>query len=172
MKLQMKLQTKPNRWSCYPTAWAMAIGIPVDELIKEIGHDGGEIIWPEYCPPANRRGFHSQEMIRVALRHRYAPVPIELYPVLSPNKSASEYIPVEMKQFTSQEYFNGIVNSNTGVIECLTDKGHNHAVAFENGMIFDPEGELYLYKLLKNHGLHPLRLWELIYLGPGRIYRA
>lgn len=42
---------QPTPWSCYPTAASILTGIPLDVLIKEIGHDGSKIVnrkrdWP------------------------------------------------------------------------------------------------------------------------------
>ena len=162
----MQLQMKPNPWSCCPTAWAMALEIPVAELIAEIGHDGSEIAFPTQPSPANRRGFHSQEMIRIAIQHNLAPVPLELFPVLCPNNRSGEgYIPVCIRHdMTNLAYFDNAIIHGKGILECMSDLGHKHAVAFERGNIFDPEGYPYSYSELKNHGLHPMKLWRLYHV--------
>ncbi len=63
----MKIQKQPNMWSCLPTAFAMVLDIPVNQVIQEIGHDGSEITWPELIEPFKRRSFHLQEMSKVCL---------------------------------------------------------------------------------------------------------
>ena len=45
----MILQRSPNAWSCMPTAFAMAVNAPVEDLILSIGHDGSEKTWPDYA---------------------------------------------------------------------------------------------------------------------------
>ena len=79
------LQLKPNKWSCAVTAFAMALHVPVQELIQEIGHDGSEIVFPELEEPMRRRGFHSQELIYAAWKRGFTVTPIELMPVIAPD---------------------------------------------------------------------------------------
>ena len=61
----MKIQKQPNRWSCLPTSFAMILDVDVNELIRKIGHDGSEILWPNLEEPYCRRAFHIEEIAMV-----------------------------------------------------------------------------------------------------------
>lgn len=54
-----------NGWSCLPRAFAKALGVPLEEVLEIIGHDGSEIVHPSLPDPLCRRSFHPQEMIDV-----------------------------------------------------------------------------------------------------------
>ena len=68
----MRLQTKPERWQCLVTSFAMALDMLVADVMREIGHDGGQVLWPDMPEPMCRRGFHPQELIDVCRAHGYA----------------------------------------------------------------------------------------------------
>ena len=131
----MILQRQPNSWSCAPTAWAMAFNCPVEEVIRELGHDGSRVQWPDEPEPKRRRGFHSQEFVRLALKHNYSVMPIELFPVLND---------LTLEWGDNFEYFKNIIRSSFGVIE---GQGHRckHAVAYDHGLVYDPAGRVYPY---------------------------
>ena len=63
----MELQQRPEPWMCMPLAFAMALDMPVADLLAAIGHDGSEIVFPSLPEPLCRRCFHIQELIQVAL---------------------------------------------------------------------------------------------------------
>lgn len=56
-----------NSWSCSITALANLLDVPVAEIIRQIGHDGSEVLWPYMPEPQCRRGFHPRELLEVAL---------------------------------------------------------------------------------------------------------
>ena len=152
-KREIKLQTKPNRWSCVAVSFAMAINRSFDEFVEEVGHDGSEVIWPWLPEPMCRRGFHIQECIRVAMRHDFTVTPVELIPAIAPSSlpptpSSEDTIPYPVLYGptlnTNFCYFDQHVLYGRGVItgvgrQCL------HAVAFDHGTIYDPEGITYSY---------------------------
>jgi hypothetical protein len=134
-------QQQPNRWSCMATAFAIALGIPVEKLVEIIGHDGSEIISPAE-EPHGRRGFSAQECIDVALSMGFACTQIELLPALDfpggfrklitfPHAATS--VGGNWTRFTKH------VSSSRGVI-AGNGKRHGHAVAYENRLIYDPAG--------------------------------
>jgi hypothetical protein len=81
----MKIQKQPNRWSCLPTAFAIALDVDVNLFIKHIGHDGSEFIWPEMPEPMRRRAFHIQECLDIAMKLGFAPVQVEANPISTAN---------------------------------------------------------------------------------------
>ena len=78
----MRLLRKPERWMCLPASFAMALDVPLEDIFKEIGHDGSNVAWPHLPEPVCRRGFHPQELVHVCLNRGYAATLVELCPVL------------------------------------------------------------------------------------------
>jgi len=174
------LQNKPNPWSCSVTAFAMAIGIPVKQLVEEIGHDGGEKIFTHLPEPMCRRGFHSQELIKFAWMHGFACTPIEMYPMLrcepilctSPlyeeakKHSGGLCLPTEHSVLfgssivENQARFVAGVRVTRGVMEGQGCRCH-HAVYYHYGQICDPDGEQYEYspEACEERGFYGNRLW-------------
>lgn len=133
----MILQRKPSRWSCLPVSFAMALGIAVEDIFKELGHDGSLMWWPDLPEPMCRRGFHIQELIEVALRRGFAVTPFELAPVLAC---------YEKRHYFDERWtaFADTVNNSVGVLEGV-GATTRHAVAYEYGQIFDPDSGVYFY---------------------------
>jgi len=169
----MRLQTKPNPWSCVGTAFAMVLDIPVSDLYGIVGHDGSEIAFPALPDPMARRGLHIQECIAACVKLGYAVTPIELFPVIRPT-SANGHEPHEEDivvffgddEAANWRRFEQTIVTSTGVLEgfgrrCL------HAVAYDRGMIFDPDGDEYPYSqpACKSHGFHPRRAWRVDHLS-------
>ena len=73
----MRLQQSPIRGTCLPTSFAMAMGIPVADIFAALGHDGSEVLWPDLPEPTCQRGFHVQELIRLAVKCGWSVTPIE-----------------------------------------------------------------------------------------------
>ncbi len=72
-----------NNWSCFLASFARCLNEPMEKLIREIGHDGSEILWPERRPPNCYRGFHHQELIDCCLRRGVSVTCVEALPVLA-----------------------------------------------------------------------------------------
>ena len=133
----MLLQRKPSRWTCLPVSFAMALGIAVEDIFEELGHDGSLIQWPDLPEPMCRRGFHIQEMIHIALRRGFAVTPFELAPVLA-IYDKRYYFDAKWTAFADQ------VADSIGVLE--GEGVHTrHAVAYYYGQIFDPDNGVYPY---------------------------
>lgn len=121
------------------TAFAIALGIPVADLIRLIGHDGSEQVQP-LPDPAGRRGFHSQECIGVALSLGWACTEIVLFPAQLFSNGATEAIKFACED--NWQRFARHVSRSRGVIEGRVSN-HGHAVAYENGLVLDPNGTTY-----------------------------
>lgn len=133
---QLKLQQQPNKWSCLPTAFAMVLDVPVQEIIDTVGHDGSEVPFPNITiEPYRFKSFHIQEMIDVCMLRNIAVIGIEKQPV-SELKGGLYTIPVSEKRF---EYY--LVNYN-GVLVGHGFSGQSHAVAW-CGKVYDPNGTVY-----------------------------
>ena len=153
MDQSLKIQMQPNRWSCLPTAFAMALDISVKEVIDIIGHDGSEIIFPQFKEPACRRSFHIQEMIDVCMLRDVAVIQIEVDPVSCVKENSFYKVPVSD---TRLDYY---LSLYTGVFVGVGSMNTPHAVAWSGRQIFDPNGTVYYlsdFKVEVFFILHPL----------------
>jgi hypothetical protein len=137
----MQVQKQPNRWSCLPTAFAIVLGIPVEKMIKELGHDGSEIIWPGLLEPYCRRSFHIQELIDFCYwRHTHV-IQFQAMPTSKPPLVGMVPYPVQLKEETESRM--KTLMSRKGVITGVTKSGQTHAVAWNGEMVLDPNGTTY-----------------------------
>lgn len=173
----LRLEIKPNQWSCLATSMAMALEITTQDFYKVAGHDGSEVVFPWLVDPLCRKGFHIQEAVHVARQLGFACTPMELMPQTraahgpDPNLydkyqlQAGEVIQVRYENHQYLHYnwdlFTHLINDGRGVIECQTSKGNWHAVAYDLGHIFNPDGKAFPYSRTdcEMRGLFTTRLW-------------
>lgn len=136
----MILQESPNKWSCLPTSFAMALDKEVQQVLSLVGHNGSEIIWPKLKEPYCRRSFHIQEMILISYALGYTCTPFEAIPVSKP-LGATEPYAIDIA--TPQGRMNDLLFDNYGVLIGLGKSGLPHAVAWDGYQIFDPNGTIY-----------------------------
>lgn len=132
----MELQTMSGPY-CFIYSFAMALGIPVKELISEIGHDGTEIIWPKLEGNMQLRGHHIDEIIDVCLKKGVHLVNITYEPSVSPWIGD-----VEPKQVLFEARFWDHIRENKSVIVGEIPSGYGHAVACDGKQIYDPRGRV------------------------------
>ncbi len=141
----MNHQVKPNQWSCAITALAMALHLPVEEVVAEAEHDGSEIIFPLLEEPACRKGFHSQELVRIAWHHGFAMTPVELCPMILSTDHSETHKVWSQTETKHQERFKCIIETTFGILE-----GHGkrcqHAVYNHYGQIYDPDPGVPVYE--------------------------
>lgn len=149
----------------------MALDVPAESLLAEIGEGWQTIAFPGLPVPYCFRGVHVQELIQAALRRGLAVTPIELFPqVAAPHVNPQTRTPypdvtVFYGQSEDQNWsiFNDVVIKHRGVLTgTLAPLGfqrmqRGHAVAFEKGVICDPDGEAYLYTVqtCADHNFYP-----------------
>lgn len=139
----MNLQLSPNTWSCLATSFAMALDVPVKELIKEIGHDGSEIVFPNLVDPFNRRSFHPQEFIEPCLKRGVVFLVVEAVPTISaPNSFARHKIEFQEGYIPRLERY---LRNYPGVLVGEI-KGNPHSVSWDRKLCFDPNGFRYQVK--------------------------
>jgi hypothetical protein len=129
-----------------PLAFAMALDMPVADLLAAIGHDGSEIIFPSLPDPLCRRCFHVQELIQVALARGLAVTPVELFPVLQPTE-AGPFHKTVLYPDNNWRRFEETIRASLGVI-AGTGARFGHTVAYDHGRIYDPRGPIYDYSRL------------------------
>ncbi len=156
----MKLQLKPERWQCAVTAFAMALDCPVRDLMLCIGHDGGEIVFPDLPEPANRRGHNIYEMIPVAIDLGYAVTPIPLRPTIVPANDPVREVAIGTDEQNWNRFTRHILMSR-GTIECQGPRCY-HVLAYDRGRIFDPEGREFPYSrdACEQRKLYTYCLWR------------
>jgi hypothetical protein len=142
------------------TALAMTLDIPVSELVEDVGHDGSEVIFPLLKEPMCRKGFHSQEIVRLAFKSGFAMTPFELFPTIMANDHSTTH--KVWDETYSRAFFMGAVNSTSGILE---GRGTSckHAVHNSCGTLYDPDpnGTVYPFSFqdCEAQGFHPSRLW-------------
>lgn len=113
----------------------------VDSLIEEIGHDGSEIWFPHKPEPFNRRAFHPQEIVSVALKldPQRIIVHIDSDPAVHPNDFRNI-----KKVYTEQDAYERVhyyLQKYNCVLTGKTLNEQRHAVAWDHKryMIIDPK---------------------------------
>jgi hypothetical protein len=161
----MNLQQRPEPWMCMPLAFAMALDVPVADLLEAIGHDGSEIVFPNLPEPLCRRCFHVQELILVALSRGLAVTPVELFPVLQPTE-VSHFRKTVLYPDNNWRRFEETLRASRGVIDG-TGSRHGHTVAYDHGRIYDPKGCVYDYSRLafEAHQFYTRCAWRIDTIG-------
>ena len=148
-----------------PLAFAMALDMPVADLLAAIGHDGSEIIFPSLPDPLCRRCFHVQELIQVALARGLAVTPVELFPVLQPTE-AGPFHKTVLYPDNNWRRFEETIRASLGVI-AGTGARLGHTVAYDHGRIYDPRGPIYDYSRLacEAHQFYTRCAWRIDPIG-------
>ncbi len=153
----MKLQRTPARGLCILASFAMALNVPAQELLDRIGDEWQTLAFPGLPVPYCWRGVHIQELILLALEYGYAVTPIELLPqttspqILNP-RTRQPYRKVVVLRGETEEanwrVFRRTIMDCSGVLTgalTLLRFNRGHAVAFEKGVIFDPDNDAFMY---------------------------
>lgn len=137
----MKLIKTTDNWTCGVVALAMLLDEDVDNLILEIGHNGGEKIWPHLGPPECYKGFNTQEFVDVCYARGYALLGIEGAPVSwsGPEAKPKRIWTPEQENDRMIRYMDG----NSGIIIGNLETGARHACAWDGKKVYDPKGFIY-----------------------------
>lgn len=125
--MQLLSQTTP--WGCLITSAAIVLGEKnIDNLIKELGHDGSKEL-----EPGIYQGFHYQEIIDLAFHRGYPVTIIELNPRSESYKTGK----VWEVDFIINKWrrFNDYLKNARGIICGL--RSDYHAVAWDGEKIYD-----------------------------------
>lgn len=129
--------SKLNNWSCFPTAFAIVLGIDVKSIFEFCKHDGSEIIEPHLKEPFRRRGFHIQEIIDFVLSINKTVTPIEFCPSLAQENQIPHLVyDLEFGLQRIQKY----LRENDGVVTGVSDVAR-HAYAIIDGKFIDPDDD-------------------------------
>lgn len=129
----MKLQKQKDH-NCFLYASAMALDVPVDDIIKYTGHDGTKIWWPENTGAARYRGHHPQEILDFALDNGMVFVMIERRIIAAPDERTAPRVVPSGLMIHAINMYDGVLYMPGGT--CV------HAVAWDhqNRHIYDPRG--------------------------------
>lgn len=137
----------------------MALDIPTEDFFDLVGHDGSRIVVPGLTDPLGRAGIHLQEAIDACWRTGNSVTPFELVP------TAVSFKGQQPRRVLLREghwlRFSRHIREGRGVIECAGNR-FGHAVAFNQGRIFDPDGGEFDYsrESCEARGLFTIRLWR------------
>lgn len=134
---KMELQKQPNDWSCLPTAFAMTLDMPVEQIIEELGHDGSEVIFPNLEDPYSRRSFHPQELLDICILRDYGVIPVER----EPSCEVQGHVYKLSLSKRRLDYY--LVNYTNCILIGTSQSGKPHAVAWNGERVFDPNGKIY-----------------------------
>ena len=129
----MKQIHSPKPWGCLVAAFASVLDLSYDAVVGYIGHDGSEVIWSTKPEPMNRRGFHPQELIRVAYMLGYSVTEIQRVMLSAPTPNDRIYT-------CENPYFQSAL-IQVGVIYGIGEK-LRHAVASNGSEVWDPKGRI------------------------------
>ena len=119
----------------------MALIRPLDEILKLIGHDGSEILWPNLPEPLRRRGFHVEELQYVARRLGFFLVPYIAGVYYRPHHPLAINGDFKVIDLTLQ-YSEVMLQQDGILVGHYYNSPNNHAVAWDctTGSLYDPEG--------------------------------
>ncbi len=130
----MEIQKQPYPGACFPTAVAIVIGVPVQEILEDLP-DGREIIWRKN-KKYQYRGFHPQEIKLWLLQHGWAMIDFLVEPFLvNPERISRNKKSIVMR---IQDLESTIEYGHNAVLGYS-----NHAVAWDGRITFDPDGSQY-----------------------------
>lgn len=136
----MKAQVSPNWYSCLPTAFAVALGVPVRDLLTELGHDGSQVIFPDEPEPSCRRAFHVQEFFGPSIRRGYAPLLVEAVPAVE-SRDGEKFVIAFTN--THIERLTAYMEAYTGVVIGDKPNGLCHALAWDKHLFYNNDGRIY-----------------------------
>ena len=160
----MQMQIMPQKGLCLPTSFAMALDIPVESLLSQL-HGPHDVIFPGLPEPLCWRGVHIQEVIRIVQNYGYAVTPREMFPQIAPPKPGYDNYVVSYDDGNHQVFADVILLSRgvvTGVRGMPLAGVVGHAVAYDHGYIYDPNGYEYSYspKTCESQGFYPQCAWR------------
>ena len=125
-------------WSCMTAAAALVLDVDEWDIHVNIGHNGGEVIRPSYADVRRYRGFHTQELIDVLLRHyKRSSALIDPHPRLMIAGREPELI---FSDLVAQQRWERYLEDYNGVLfGQFPNKRCDHALAVIDGVGTNPD---------------------------------
>jgi hypothetical protein len=106
-----------------------------EQLIKEIGHDGLEVWWPEFTDDRRYRSHNMEEIIDCAFLRKKSLTPISAMPMQAPRDG----MPRPTYAFPLRRY-ERYIHMRLAILIGETRNGNGHAWAWNGFNVFDPRG--------------------------------
>lgn len=121
--------------NCILMAFSKVTNLTTDELIRLLGHDGSEIIFPDLPEPLCRRGFDPREFI--------FPLYLKGMSVIQIDAFIQRFVNEKMYQIDNRTNMFFAMKGNNGVLTGINQRGNYHAIAWINDQIHDMDGSIY-----------------------------
>ena len=135
----MRLQTmKQGEHLCMLYSLAMLINVPAEELLKELGTNPGQKLWPYLPEPLCYRGVCIEECQDLLYKRRKILAKLNVFPAVM---SCSKAEPYNLyTEDTAKQRIMAYLERADCIIEGLLPTGVRHAVACDGVQIYDPRG--------------------------------
>jgi len=144
-----------EQYNCLIVAAARLLKVHPTKLIKEIGHDGKEIFWPEYDDIRKYRAYTLTELQQCFIRRKMLLADIELNSLYTPEPNAYTKIKV-----IKNEYFWVTIAGKKGILYGF-HKNVGHAATWDRDRIIQPKEENLIFKDIDLFNLRSERKkWE------------
>jgi hypothetical protein len=124
-----------------PTALAMLAGVSVEKVFETIGHDGSQILWPQYDDPFRRQSFCDNEIVFAAFEFGIGLVELSEKVKYHPYGEEEGAIDVDIDDQKTVD----LLSRYDALVLGVGTSGVPHAVAWNHRkqLIFDPNGSRY-----------------------------
>lgn len=142
----MNFQIAPSEHTCVPTCFAIMLGVDVNELIQDLGHDGTELVMDDVPAPYCYKGFTIQEMVTYCL------VKCNVYVTVFEKDELVVYGYEDKFKDVHKEYdLKVLMEKYNGIVFGMF---HNkrHACVWSNGELFNPSNGM-------RHKLNNFDVW-------------
>jgi hypothetical protein len=125
--------------------------VPLSTVLRIIGHDGSELIWPKYSEPYCRRGFAINEIVYAALNLGIALVDVSQSIKFHPYGEEDGSITIE----ANPNFESDMLLRYDAILLGESMNGVSHAVAwnFQRQLVYDPAGTRYPCNLFKRESI-------------------
>jgi hypothetical protein len=121
--------------NCLLWCAAYHIGVSSEVLIKELGHDGTEVLWDEYTDVRKYKGFPLPEVVDLFYMRGYLLAPIMLSPMIAPGTDAKA-IHLWSPEHCGKRYYNMTSGKRAILTGFIGDIGH--AIVLDRDKYIDP----------------------------------
>ena len=132
----MKLISRRGPY-CMPCCAAMLLDMSLESVLDIIGHDGTEVLWPEYDDVRRYRGFCIAEIQDVFHARGRLLAQVYAYPSMAPAMDAKPHRVWGVDE--CKHRLDNYLCNHAAMLMTETETGSLHAVAHSaEGLIYDP----------------------------------
>jgi len=127
---------------CLVYSLAMLLDESVDALIQELGHDGMEVVFPQYPVPHCYQGHHIQEIVDLCFTRGYSLTLVEYMPRYASARNPADWRCLYETDVASKR-FAKMIKGRKGILVGQNHQGNGHACAWDGNIVWDPNGYQY-----------------------------